>query len=113
MFQKQKVTLHTPPLVKICFLKEFVDSNYHNSILSVINSRQLWANEPHYIIQTGASFVYNNTTFANTVIQIPFPALANKQTGYLHAERIAKQNKTIVIYQHGTFQAVYDFRDKQ
>jgi len=36
--------------------------------------------------------------------------MVDEVNGYLHAERIAKLNNTIVFYEHGTFQAVYDYR---
>ncbi len=38
--------------------------------------------------------------------------MIDEASGYLHAERIAKCNNTIVFYEHGTFQSVYDFRKK-
>lgn len=107
---QNKFTLHTPPLVKISFLTKFADDFNQQSILSIVNSTQLWKGKPVYIISRNSTIAYSDVSFNITTIQIPFPAMVDEVNGYLHAERIAKLNNTIVFYEHGTFQAVYDYR---
>lgn len=107
---QKKFILHTPPLVKISFLTQFADNFNQQSILSIVNSTQLWKGNPVYIISRNSTIAYDGLSYNIITIQIPFPAMANEVNGYLHAERIAKYNNTIVFYEHGTFQAVYDFR---
>lgn len=114
MFQKQQFTIITKPQVKISFLREFINNGGYGLTISYLENLDIWANTPHKIVVDGDG-VYNNESFSIVSMLIPFFALKYSADGLTQKIKgIAKYNKTIIFYEHGTFQAVYDYRiDKQ
>ena len=111
MFQKQKFNLVLIPSVIITFESEFVDNNWHASILSIANNQALWRDN---FAKNKFELVRGQTIYNDKVIDVQGVRIDTKSLNdvniYYISERIAKYNKTIAFYEHGTFQAVYDFR---
>jgi hypothetical protein len=87
------------------------NNNWDSTILSVANNREIWKNNPYYII-TDSNIIYNNQLIKTKSMQISTLSLSNVELSYL-AGAIAKLNKTIVFYQHGDFQSVFDYRSNK
>lgn len=114
MFQKQQFTIITKPLIKISFLREFINDGGYGLTVSYLENLDIWAKTSHKIVVDGDG-VYNDESFSVISMLIPFFALKCGAEGLTQKiKAIAKYNKTIAFYEHGTFQAVYDYRiDKQ
>lgn len=115
MFQKQKFNLVLIPSVIITFESKFMNDNWHATFLSIANNQTLWkdnfAKNKFEVVR--GQVVYNDEVIDIQGVRIDTKSLNDVNIYYI-AERIAKYNKTIAFYEHGTFQSVYDFRiDKQ
>lgn len=114
MFQKKQFIIITKPLIKISFLREFINDGGYGLAISYLENLDIWKNTPHKIVVDG-DCVYNNESYSIVSMLIPFLVLKDNAEGLTQKIKgIARYNKTIIFYEHGTFQAVYDFRiDKQ
>jgi len=107
-----KFTLILHPQIQILFPAEFVMQEYHRSILSFSNNKQIWKGNP-YFVPTNGNAVYNNEAFSlKGLIIEPLTIKAEKINDLPRlAFALSREYKTIVFYKYGTFEAVYDHRE--
>ena len=116
--EKKEFQIMPPNNIKVCFLKGFVEKTYKESISSFINNKEIWKESPNSLehkskyIYSQTSITYKGKAYSVYLLEIPINAIKTSKLRSVSkiAYSVASANTQLIFYQHGTFEAVYDFR---